>query len=214
MPLDQMHSANPPSHPELLQWLARDLVEHGYDLRRLTRGLVLSNAYARSSRWEGKETPPPELFAVARTRPLTPMQLAVALRLASTDPRTLNGDMAGVEKRLDSLEKSAERIAALFPQPGDNFQVGVGEAMLFSNNDGLLKELLTGPGTLPARLKELPDAKARADAAVWMVLSRPPQPEEVRALSEYLARRQDRLEAACQQVVWALLTSAEFRFNH
>ena len=38
MPLDQMHSENPPSHPELLQWLARDMVEHGYDLRRLIRG--------------------------------------------------------------------------------------------------------------------------------------------------------------------------------
>ncbi len=42
MPLDQMHSANPPSHPELLAWLARDTIAHGYDLRRLVRGLVLS----------------------------------------------------------------------------------------------------------------------------------------------------------------------------
>jgi hypothetical protein len=30
----------------------------------------------------------------------------------------------------------------------------------------------------------------------------------------YLQRRQDRSAEACQQVVWALLTSAEFRFNH
>ena len=50
MPLDQMHSENPPSHPELLQWLARDLVQHKYDLRRLIRGLVLSETYARDSR--------------------------------------------------------------------------------------------------------------------------------------------------------------------
>src|SRR5438552_814370 len=49
MPLDQMHSENPPSHPELLQWLARDMADHGFDLRRLLRGIVLSNAYARSS---------------------------------------------------------------------------------------------------------------------------------------------------------------------
>ncbi len=49
MPLDQMHSENPASHPDLLRWLARDAIEHRYDLRRLIRGLVLSSAYARTS---------------------------------------------------------------------------------------------------------------------------------------------------------------------
>ena len=84
MPLDQMHSENPPSHPELLAWLARDTAEHGYDLRRLIRGLVLSKAYARSSRWESEEdAPQARLFAVARLRPLTPMQLALSLRVAA-----------------------------------------------------------------------------------------------------------------------------------
>src|SRR3984885_3927797 len=70
MPLDQVHSENPASHPELLDWLARDLAEHGYDLKRTMRGLVLSNAYARSSRWETDKLPDERLFAVASVRPL------------------------------------------------------------------------------------------------------------------------------------------------
>ena len=72
IPLDQMHAANPPSHPELLAWLARDTIGHRYDLRRLIRGLVLSRAYARASRWESTEAPDRRLFAVAAVRSLTP----------------------------------------------------------------------------------------------------------------------------------------------
>lgn len=45
MPVDQMHSENPASHPELLEWLAGDLVAHDFDLKRLIRGLVQSRAY-------------------------------------------------------------------------------------------------------------------------------------------------------------------------
>ena len=66
MPLDQMHSANPPSHPDLLAWLARDTIDHGYDLRRLIRGLVLSRAYARDSRWDAERAAP--AVAVRRGR--------------------------------------------------------------------------------------------------------------------------------------------------
>src|SRR5262249_16828678 len=70
MPVDQMHTENPPSHPELLEWLARDQIEHGYDLTRLVRGIVLSQAYSRSSQWEKGPRPEAKLFAVANVRPL------------------------------------------------------------------------------------------------------------------------------------------------
>src|SRR5262249_55770664 len=83
MPLDQVHSENPASHPELLEWLARDVAEHNYDLKRLARGLVLTNAYARSSRWEGDKLPEDRLFAVASIRPLAPMQMATSLKIAT-----------------------------------------------------------------------------------------------------------------------------------
>ncbi len=217
MPLDQMHSANPPSHPELLDWLARDLVEHGYDLRRLTRGLVLSRAYARSSRWEGKEAPKPALFAVARVRPLRPMQLATALRLATSAPDTFPPSMKAddFDRKLQGIEGSARGLASLFEQPGEDFQVGVGEALLFSNGDRIQKELLAdGNDRLVGRLKNIPDAKQLAATAVQAVLSRPASADEVKLLSEYVEHRADRRVEACRQVVWALLTSAEFRFNY
>ena len=39
----------PPSHPELLDWLARDLIDHGWSIKRLHRWIVLSSTYQQSS---------------------------------------------------------------------------------------------------------------------------------------------------------------------
>jgi hypothetical protein len=217
MPVDQMHAENPASHPELLQWLARDLVQHRYDLRRLTRGLVLSRGYARGSRWEGGEAPRPALFAVAAVRPLTPVQLANSLRLAAADPASWPATLkpGEFEKRMEGLENSARGLVPLFEQPHEDFQVGVSEALFFSNGERLQKDLLADGGDrLVGRLKQIKDRRELIDTAVRNVLARPALDEEVRLLGEFLARRADRPAAACRQLVWALLAGAEFRFNY
>jgi hypothetical protein len=216
-PVDQMHSANEPSHPELLAWLARDTITHGYDLKRLTRGLVLSKAYARSSRWEGDNPPRANLFAVARARPLGPMQLALSLRLATTDPQSFGANLKAddLEKRIEGQENSARGFASQIEQPRDDFQISVGEALLFSNSDRVQKELLADIGDrLLGRLKQLKTPEEVVDTAVSNVFCRPPRPEEVQLLSAFLQKRADRPVEAARQMVWALLTSSEFRFNH
>jgi hypothetical protein len=39
-----------PTHPELLDWLARDFIDHGWDIKRLCRTIVLSATYRQDSR--------------------------------------------------------------------------------------------------------------------------------------------------------------------
>jgi hypothetical protein len=216
MPLDQMHSENKPSHPELLDWLARDVATHKYDLRRTIRGIVLSKAYARSSQWTSESIPAPSLFAVGRLKPLTPTQMATSLKIATADPKTFEGAKpADVEKRLEGLENAARGFAGSFAQPTDDFQIGVGEALLFSNSDKLAREFLAdGNERLVSRVAAMDDRAKALDLMVRSVLCRPPTTGELAALTEYVNRRQDRLPEAYRQALWALLSGAEFRFNH
>ncbi len=216
-PVDQMHSGNPPSHPDLLDWLARDLVEHGYDLQRLIRGMVLSEAYRRSSVWESGERPYPDLFAVANVKPLTPRQLGMALLFATANPERLPSD--GKPETWASLvnqyDGRANGFAANIEAPSEDFQVSVSEALLFSNNDRIAADYLgNSQEKLLSQLEKSEDRAAGLQTAAWSVLSRSLNDEELKLLGDYLAAREDRLNEGWKQVVWAFITSPEFRFNH
>ncbi len=54
MPLDLFHTENPPSHPELLDVLAKEFVAHQYDIKWFLRELALSEAYQRKQRVAGR----------------------------------------------------------------------------------------------------------------------------------------------------------------
>jgi hypothetical protein len=41
-----------PTDPALLDWLTRDFIDHGWDVKRLCRQLVLSSAYRAEPEWE------------------------------------------------------------------------------------------------------------------------------------------------------------------
>lgn len=214
-PLDQMHSENPASHPDLLAWMARDTAANGYDLKRLIRGITLSKSYSRSSKYDTEAQPPVNLFAVGRLKPLTPMQLSTSLRIAATDPAAFESNPEAVEKKLEQLESSARGFASLIAQPNDNFQIGVGEALLFSNGDRVMKEFLTdGNGTLLGRAKTVKDNAAAIELLVRACYGRTPSAAETKALVAYVNERTERRDDAMRQVLWALVTGPEFRFNY
>ncbi|MSR59832.1 MAG: DUF1549 domain-containing protein [Planctomycetaceae bacterium] len=219
VPLDQMHSANKPSHPELLAWLARDIESHNYDLKRLMRGIVLSRAYGRSSRWDdARERPSDRLFAVAGVRPLSPMQYSLSLTIATSNPLELAELLSKPDQwagRRRELDNQAFGFARQIEIPGENFQVSVSEALLMSNNSKIVDEYLRDSGDrLLAGLRAISDRTQLVQTAFMAVYSRSAQPEEVDAILGYLASREDRIVPALQQTLWSLVTSGEFRFNY
>ena len=192
---------------------------HGYDLRRLIRGLVLSEAYARSSRWEGEEPPRPSLFAVALVRPLTPMQLASSLRLATADPASLPADLParpireadrGPGGRCPLARRVVHELERRRPD-----RRGRGAASSATASGSPASCWPTAPDRLVGRLKQTAAPAELIDLAVRNVLSRPPDDDEVahpRRVPRRSAPTGPRTHA--EQLVWALLTCSEFRFNH
>jgi hypothetical protein len=84
-----------PTHPELLDWLARDFVEHGWDVKRLCRSIVLSSTYRQDSRCDAglrERDPLNQLLARGPSRRLSAEQIRdLALGASSLLDRRMGG---------------------------------------------------------------------------------------------------------------------------
>jgi hypothetical protein len=84
-----------PSHPELLDWLARDFVAHGWDVKRLCRQIVSSATYQQDSRASLElrvQDPENVLLARGPSRRLSGEQIRdLALAASNLLDRTLGG---------------------------------------------------------------------------------------------------------------------------
>ena len=213
MPLDQMHPENPPSHPDLLDWLARDTYTNDYNIQRLIRGLILSKTYSQNSVYGGEKRPAKFWFAMANVKPMSPRQYAAALALASRNPAHFD-DPNEAGSRIRNEVQAHRGWERKFVVPGERFQVSVDEALLFSNADEFKDKIKVANDRLGGELAAIESDEALVQRAIKTVYSRPATAEELEAISAYVAARSDRREEAISQIVWALLTSSELRFNH
>jgi hypothetical protein len=207
--VDEMDSRHPPSHPELLAWLARDFEAGNYDIKRLVRTIALSRTYQLDSRVPKGVTPPaPELFARGLEKPLMAEVLWRSALIAA------GGDAGQREKSADALALR-ERFIADFPDLfATEYSFSLQQAMFLTNNpllDALLKP--NGDNTA-ARLSGLPDSRSRVREAFETVLGRPPAPDELDHAAAYLDARSERPDAAFGQLLWTLMTDPEFLLNH
>lgn len=118
----------------------------------------------------------------------------------------------------DKLNGNVGQFVALFAaapgQPQQDFNATVDQALFFANGGQVRGWLAPGGGNLTERLVKLDDPKALADELFLTVFTRHPTDDEIADVSQYLAARAKERPAALQEVVWGLLSSTEFRFNH
>ena len=207
-PVDLMDSQHAPSHPELLDWLAQDFERSGYDLRRLIRNLVLSQAYQLDSRPAPGKPPADEAFARAIEKPLSAEQLGRSLILA-TGPWKADGKSGSARDDASVRRALVRDFPNLF---APEYNATLQQALFLSNSPILEPLLQPQAGNLAERLSALPDDNARVKTAFQAVLGRSPDREEFQASLAYLADHPG--QGGRSQFLWALMSGVEFQVNH
>jgi hypothetical protein len=236
-PVDIWHAGNPPSNPALIELLAEALLENEYDMQVLLRELALTKTYQRSSQHkDGGEQLGADRFAVALLRPLSPEQLAWSMMQATGLANQTLDDLKAkhikanpkngqkqVEDPLwrervlhDALKSHVDTFVSFFGVIGiqtSQFDASANQA-LFLRNGALIQTWLAPSGKrLTARLNKL-EAPQLVNEFYFSVFSRPPNDDETKRIIQFLEQNKDHRDAAIGQLVWAALSSAEFRFNH
>jgi hypothetical protein len=217
-PIAEESAENPPSHPELLDLLARQFFENNYDLKYLIKAILLSRGYQRTSRQTHPDQADARLFARQKVRGLSSEQLYDSLVLATgrndePSPRShprerldLNNPRVEFLRRFPSPDKRAEQqtsiLQALYLMNGKI----VTQATSLQHNRNL-QIIAEGKGVRTSR---------RIEQLFLIALSRKPTPAESTRFVKYVDRggpSNDSAQALCD-VFWALLNSSEFCVNH
>jgi hypothetical protein len=212
-PLDLTHTKNPPSHPELLDLLAKELVAHKFDLKWLFRELARTQTYQRSSVLP-KGGAPEHLFASAKERPIAaePLLRSVLLATGERDRVTkLDEEDAHSLKSFGDLFQGAFANAPREPELAVTPTLKA--ALFLRNNEALLWLVQRREGNLVDRLIKLKEPAKIANEAFLTLLARNPSDAE-RAMVKSFLQKQPTLQNAVGDLVWALLSSTEFFVNH
>jgi hypothetical protein len=138
------------------------------------------------------------------------------LALVTGDGGYEQADAAGRQRKFRDLESQAAKVvkAELLDRAADRYQASTNEALYISNHTDVQKLVAPAGNNLVARLAATADNKQAVETAVLTVLGRPAGAEERDYLVKWLEQHKDDRAKALGEMVWALMTSAEFRFNH
>jgi hypothetical protein len=214
-PLDGFHAECTPSHPQILDLLARELVDSGFDLKHVIRIITSTRAYQRTSRPVSGNENDVELASHMAVKVMRPEMLYDSLSLVLDPPRPKPGSKTPGPGGLAPLPGTPrDEFVRLFGTRPDENAGSIVNAGVPQFLKLLIGPLLNQSSPVLERLHNENLQTADAVMALYLTaLSRLPTDEESKAMQDYVAGHGD-AQQAYGGVLWTLVNSAEFVMNH
>jgi hypothetical protein len=238
-PPDDFRESNPPSNPELLEQLAKDMRAQGYSLKRLSRNILASSTFARASIAESSDEnllPTTPYFASYPLRRLAAEPLIDAISEVTGVPSPLRtGDednstvysamrMPGIPKKPGFLTTFGKPNRLLVCECERSSQISLGQSLAMTNGVEIRDKIAAPSNRLDGYVEQL-QLHAKGDTSAMSpervieelflrALSRKPSQRELRssldALEPTVNSDRAAVRVVLEDLLWALLNSKEF----
>lgn len=234
-PEDDIRDTNPPTHPELLAALEKHFVASGFDLKALVRVIARSHAYQLSATPNEHNLADQQSFSRYFPRRLQAEVLLDAIDQLS-ETQTEFADLPPGTKAVALPDSSYNRSSAflrVFGRPnGESVcecervqSSSLAQSLFLINSPEMRQKLASGSGRAEKLAKSEAPVEARVRELYRAAFAREPKPDELRDTLVFLAEPRvdaagnpiDTLQSArdgFQDLIWALMNSKEFLFNH
>ncbi len=226
---DDIRDNNPPSNPELLAYLEKELVSHGYDLKHLKRLIFTSTTYQFSSILRSKG---PEARANFANYPLRRVEAEVLIDAINQITGSTDLYTSAVPEPFSYIPKDIRAVALADGSVSSSFLALFGRSaratgmeservselaspqwLHMLNSATIQSKLQSGP-KLAAMLSSGGKANEIAEKLYLTILSRFPTDADVKAAEEHAKSGAAKGRDVWIDLTWALINSPEFLLRH
>ena len=222
-PEDDMRETNPPTNPQLLDDLAEHFVESEFDLKELVRTICRSSTYQLSALPNEHNLNDKQNYSRYYPQRLTAEVLYDGFhQVAGVAPKIASLPQGmGATKMADTT--LAPYFLKVFGQPqGDTAcecersqEANLAQSLHLLNSKEIQDKIAHASGRAAQLAKDKDSThEARVRELYHWVYSRPPTAEETTIATAHLAKHSDNPQPAYEDLVWALINTKEFLFNH
>lgn len=223
-PEDDIRDSNPPTNPELLAALEKHFIASGFDLKELVRTITRSHAYQLSATTNQHNLADRQNYSRYYPRRLQAEVLLDAIdRLAGTqtDFANLPPGTRAVALPDNSYNRQSPFLRVFGRPEGESVcecervqSSSLAQSLHLINAADIKGKLASPTGRAERLAKDTRPPEERIRELYFAAFAREPRPDELKTALNYLAEPGTAANANFQDLIWALINTKEFLFNH